>query len=874
VGRTTVGRSWELTALRRHLDGDGRAAVLVGPAGVGKSHLVRLLLDQEADRGRDVVTAVGSPSLASVPFAVVAELVPPEATGGDPLTSLQRSLAHVADRAANRPMTVAVDDAHLLDAGSLALVRGLADVPGVRTICTVRAGEPVPSELDEPWKDRGALRLDLAPLHRADADQLAASTLGGPPEDATAETLWTLAQGNPLYLRELLLGARDRGQLERHAGRWRLTEHPGVTPRLVDLVSRRLRDLDAEARRGLDALAVLEPLAHTELVALIGTGPLARLEAAGLVTVTASGRRHEVRFGRPVHGEVVRATLPHARRIEVADLLLDVLADEAGARRGDQLRLAALWRLAGRPGRPELFVAAAREALAVADLGRARELAALAVERDGGVEAQLTHGEVLVYLGGGPPAEAALAAAVEAASTDAEHARVALLRFHDHAFNRGELAQAVTVVAAAHDRVTTPLWRDQLAAAAALGSLLRADLRGALDAAHEVLAREEVDPRTLLGVLVVTSLVHVLVGDVGSAMQELGRAQPLVEPLRHDVPLAGDQLGITEVLARWHDAHVDEAVELARERDLAARGAAGTPSGAWGTALALALVESGQLEEAAAVATDAAVALEVADPLGLRSIAVALAARSAAGLGELDTARRLVDDLAGSSRLDVRGTIFLTRARAWLLAAEGDLAAAVALVREQGEAALATDYVVWGATLLHDAVRYGAPDEVGDTLRAAARAHGCALLLLYAQHATALADGDLEALRRVAQAFAAGGFALYAAEAMAQAAEVAARAGAAGRAASAATAAGELLRRCGPRVTTPALVRAAEPLTPREREVALLAGAGATSREVAARLGVSVRTVDNHLASIYRKAGIGGRHELGELFADPGAGQR
>jgi DNA-binding CsgD family transcriptional regulator len=75
-------------------------------------------------------------------------------------------------------------------------------------------------------------------------------------------------------------------------------------------------------------------------------------------------------------------------------------------------------------------------------------------------------------------------------------------------------------------------------------------------------------------------------------------------------------------------------------------------------------------------------------------------------------------------------------------------------------------------------------------------------------------------------------------------------------------------------VTTPALVRAAEPLTPREREVALLAGAGATSREVAARLGVSVRTVDNHLASIYRKAGIGGRHELGELFADPGAGQR
>ena len=51
-------------------------------------------------------------------------------------------------------------------------------------------------------------------------------------------------------------------------------------------------------------------------------------------------------------------------------------------------------------------------------------------------------------------------------------------------------------------------------------------------------------------------------------------------------------------------------------------------------------------------------------------------------------------------------------------------------------------------------------------------------------------------------------------------------------------------------------------LTPREREVALLAAAGSSSREIAAALVVSVRTVDNHLQSAYRKLGVTRRQDL------------
>ena len=63
---------------------------------------------------------------------------------------------------------------------------------------------------------------------------------------------------------------------------------------------------------------------------------------------------------------------------------------------------------------------------------------------------------------------------------------------------------------------------------------------------------------------------------------------------------------------------------------------------------------------------------------------------------------------------------------------------------------------------------------------------------------------------------------------------------------------------------TPALVRAATvvPLTDREREIAVLAAAGQSSRLIAERLFLSVRTVDNHLGRIYDKLGVSSRADL------------
>ena len=69
---------------------------------------------------------------------------------------------------------------------------------------------------------------------------------------------------------------------------------------------------------------------------------------------------------------------------------------------------------------------------------------------------------------------------------------------------------------------------------------------------------------------------------------------------------------------------------------------------------------------------------------------------------------------------------------------------------------------------------------------------------------------------------------------------------------------------------TPLLTIATTPtLTPREREILIMA-AGHTSQQIAARLGVAVSTVNNHLANAYAKLGIAGRRELVALLGQDG----
>ncbi|QDY80450.1 helix-turn-helix transcriptional regulator [Streptomyces qinzhouensis] len=141
-----------------------------------------------------------------------------------------------------------------------------------------------------------------------------------------------------------------------------------------------------------------------------------------------------------------------------------------------------------------------------------------------------------------------------------------------------------------------------------------------------------------------------------------------------------------------------------------------------------------------------------------------------------------------------------------------------------------------------------------------------------------------------ARHFSEAGMVWWQARALHLAAHCAGKAGDHGRRASLLTLADALARRCGEAWPPPFPARAVRPpdapepgprppaaptapphplvgLSSREREVAVLAGMGLKTKEVAQRLSLSPRTVDSHLNRIYRKLDITSRASLVRILA-------
>jgi DNA-binding CsgD family transcriptional regulator len=205
----------------------------------------------------------------------------------------------------------------------------------------------------------------------------------------------------------------------------------------------------------------------------------------------------------------------------------------------------------------------------------------------------------------------------------------------------------------------------------------------------------------------------------------------------------------------------------------------------------------------------------------------------------------------------------IDRGRAWLALAEGQPVVARRTMEDIAERARALGHVVEEAATLHDLARIGQARAVTARLEELAAQTDGELVPLQAADAAARASGDPARLGDVAEGFASLGAFLWAAESASGAAEAAAKMGDQRAAVRWARRATELAERCQG-VSVPVLGPSEAPvaLTRREREIALLAASGEPSRAIAERLYVSVRTVDNHLARIYTKLGVGGRAEL------------
>jgi DNA-binding NarL/FixJ family response regulator len=137
---------------------------------------------------------------------------------------------------------------------------------------------------------------------------------------------------------------------------------------------------------------------------------------------------------------------------------------------------------------------------------------------------------------------------------------------------------------------------------------------------------------------------------------------------------------------------------------------------------------------------------------------------------------------------------------------------------------------------------------------------------LWARQAVAARDGDGGALEAVAGDFDRVGARIFAAEAAAQAAVAHSAGGSADAHRRAEGYAARLATTCGAAGLTLVTTMRMSALTGREQQTARLVARGLSNAEIAARLSLSVRTVESHIYRATTKLGLHDRAALGALL--------
>lgn len=303
------------------VDGAGSVALVFGEAGIGKSSLVNALPGALSAQARvlvgqcdDLATRRPLGPFRDLIGSVRAELAQAVTEGGDRHRVYDALLAELAEP--SRPVVLVVEDVHWADEASLDalrfLVRRVDRLPAV-LVLTYRddelgRGHPLRHLLGQVSRAARVHRIPLPRLSRG-----AVRTLSGA-SDLDPAQVYAVTSGNPFYVAEVVAAGATGG----------------VPPTVVDAVLARLRGLDDAARDALEQLGVVpSAVDHSLADALLpgGVGQLAEAERRGLLAVTPD----RVVFRHEIIRRAVADSLPAARRIELNRTVLAVLVARPGA---------------------------------------------------------------------------------------------------------------------------------------------------------------------------------------------------------------------------------------------------------------------------------------------------------------------------------------------------------------------------------------------------------------------------------------------------------------------------------------------------------------------------------------------------------------
>jgi DNA-binding NarL/FixJ family response regulator len=865
-GWPLTGRVEELSrisGLTRRRDGSA-GVVLAGSAGVGKTRLAREALMAAERRGALTRWAVATASARVLPLGAFAATL--GVVGPDPARLVRQASEALVSGAGRAGVVVGVDDAHLLDELSAVLVHQLVLRRAASVVLTLRTGETAPDAVTALWKDGHLPRLELQPLSQEETGTLVEARLGGPVDSAAARRLWSITRGNALYLRQLVDGELESGGLHRVAGVWRWSGELELSPGLVELVSARIGQLPQAQRHVVEVLAFGEPLGVPLLAGLTDALAVEQVEVRGLVEVYPEGRRWQARLAHPLYGEVQRAQIGtlHARRLR--GRIAGALAATGGRRADDTLHRAVLMLDSDLPPDATLLTDAARRATELGDLTLAVRVARAAVAAGGGFEPRLLLDHALSWSGRWTEAQTELTALSALAHTDAQRAQAAIARVLGlgRSFRRPEEAEAVlnaAVSAISEETAALELAGTRSMLDAYLGRTVQA-----YETAARVLAHPQCSP---------TAMQWAELG-LAVACGDLGRLDGVEETVqRIEARVESFEIGLHQaavVMFHWvlglsRAGLLGQADQLAQRYRERCQDTPGPAEVLTSFMCAHVAMSRGQVQTAARWYHQAIAALKGPDPGGWSFSALGSLTAALGMAGDATSARQALAEMTAARH---PGYVVLEPnvrlAQAWVAAAEGSVSEAVALARQAAEVAASQHQPAVEVLALHTAVCFGDRTVAQRLAQLATEVDGPRASAA-AAHAAALATDDAAALHAASIQLEQIGALLLAADAAAQAAAVYTRQDRRGSTQVATTRAHRLAQACeGARTPALATITAPLPLTHREREIVTLAASGLSNREIAQRLVVSVRTVENHFYRATTKLGTTDRTELTALL--------
>lgn len=710
-----------------------RALILTGPAGIGKTHLLRAVRARFEARHCLAPLLAASPLSQTVPLGVFAGVLPQE--WASPSTVIDYFARH-------RSTTVLlVDNVDQLDETSLFVITQLLRNSKVPTILTARDITRVPEGVQALYDSGELTEVPVEPLSDADADEFVAHMVGGPLTPDARPLVFEAARGNPLHLREIITASLDTGALVRTGHGWELRGAPASTSRLTQLVGERFSGLDAP---GLEAAARVAVAGEYPPHALDATERRA-LARAGVVEYSANGW---LRLAHPLDAEYLRARCSAALWRDLTHEVVRVLLGDAAAGLPAARRRAHVLALdLDQPIDTEATLAVAEHALGTFDERLAlRAAEAVAAADSGDAHAHRIAGLAASALGMSETADARFEAAHRTATTVAEQTAVALAHARHLGLRHHDAAGALTVIQEALRTVDDPAEADHLR---------RDEMRWAIIAGQggeSVEAPVEApDAAAVLG-LITVGFSGVITGPLDDAERALARLRRVPREALDLVPGGASLVDLTEVMALSNTGDVVATRHRLEQAITDATARAPASLGTWEYTLGFVELLSGDAARARSLGAAASAHLEWRDTTGLLPAARALTGAAAQATGYAATAEKEFGAIPSAADSDPKVVMLRSWAHAWQERAGEHRERAARILLDASRWLLTAQHTYFAGMLAHCAVRTGEglADAVA-VLHEARSAGGGGLLDLLLRHGTATAAGDHAELEAVAR---------------------------------------------------------------------------------------------------------------------------